>query len=120
MPSEESLTRTFPPSRLGRRGYEEQVVRELLRRAEILNEAEQYSDMILEEVHARAHEAAMSALDSAPPQPEDDRAVAQAELAYLSTYSDVYLAHLRAYTEGLLRGIEEWERRERSRSRTPP
>jgi len=37
---------------------------------------------------------------------------AQAELAYLRTYSDVYRAHLKAYTEGILRGIEEWERKE--------
>ena len=41
-----------------------------------------------------------------------ERRAAQAELAYLRTYSDVYRAHLRAYTEGVLRGIEEWERKE--------
>jgi cell division septum initiation protein DivIVA len=83
-----------------------------LRRDGILKEAQQYSDMILEEAHARAREAAVSALDSAPPQSDGDRAAAQAELAYLRTYSDVYRAHLRAYTEGILRGIEEWERKE--------
>jgi DivIVA domain-containing protein len=83
-----------------------------LRRTEILKETQQYSDMILAEAHARAREAAVSALDSAPPQSEGDWAAAQAELAYLRTYSGVYRAHLRACTEDILRGIEEWERAE--------
>jgi len=68
--------------------------------------------MLLEEAHARAREAAVSALDAAPPQTDRERRAAQAELAYLRTYSDVYRAHLGAYTEGVLRGIEEWERKE--------
>jgi DivIVA domain-containing protein len=85
-----------------------------LRRDEIMQEAQQYSDMILEDAHARAREAAVSALNGAapPPQSDHERQAAQAELAYLRTYSDVYRAHLRAYTEGILRGIEEWERKE--------
>jgi DivIVA domain-containing protein len=84
-----------------------------LRHDEIMQEAQQYSDMILEDAHARASEAAVSALNgSAPPQSEHERQAAQAELAYLRTYSDVYRAHLRAYTEGILRGIEDWERKE--------
>ena len=83
-----------------------------LRRDEILAEAQQYSDMLLEDAHARAREAAVTALDGAPPQSDQERQAAQAELAYLRTYSDVYRAHLRAYTEGILRGIEEWERKE--------
>lgn len=83
------------------------------RREEIMQEAQQYADMVLEDAHAQAREAAVSALNAAPtPQSEAERQAAQAELAYLRTYSDVYRTHLRAYTEGILRGIEEWERNE--------
>jgi DivIVA domain-containing protein len=86
-----------------------------LRRDDIVREAQQHSDMILEDAHARAREAAVSALnEAAPPQTDRERRAAQAELAYLRTYGDVYRAHLRAYTEGVLRGIEEWERKEAS------
>ena len=85
------------------------------RRDEIMQEAQQYSDMLLEDAHARASEAAVSALNAAaPPQSDHERQAAQAELAYLRTYSDVYRAHLRAYTEGILRGIEDWERKDAS------
>jgi DivIVA domain-containing protein len=85
-----------------------------LRRDEIVTSAQQYSDMILEEAHAKAREAAVSALNGTtpPPQSDQERRAAQAELAYLRTYCDVYRAHLRAYTEGVLRGIEDWERKE--------
>jgi cell division septum initiation protein DivIVA len=84
-----------------------------LRRDEIMQEAQQYSDMIMEDAHGRAREAAVSALNTAaPPQSDHERQAAQAELAYLRTFSDVYRAHLRAYTEGILRGIEDWERKE--------
>jgi DivIVA domain-containing protein len=84
-----------------------------LRRDDIMREAQQHSDMVLEDAHSRAREAAVSALDvAAPPQTDRERRAAQAELAYLRTYGDVYRAHLRAYTEGVLRGIEEWERKE--------
>jgi cell division septum initiation protein DivIVA len=95
--------------------YSSRVTKEAtLRRDEIMREAQQYSDMILEEAHARASEAAVSALNNAPagPATSQERAAAQAELAYLRTYSEVYRAHLRAYTEGVLRGIEEWEAKE--------
>ena len=84
-----------------------------LRRDEIMQEAEQYSDKLLEDAHAKAREAAVSALNgAAAPQSGEEQRAAQAELAYLRTYSDVYRAHLRAYTEGILHGIEEWERKE--------
>lgn len=83
------------------------------RRDEIMQEAQQYSDMVLEDAHTKAREAAVSALNvAAAPQSDEEQRAAQAELAYLRTYSDVYRAHLRAYTEGILRGIEEWERKE--------
>jgi DivIVA domain-containing protein len=84
-----------------------------LRRDHLVLEAGQRSDMILEDAQARAREAAVSALNlPAPPQTDHERQAAQAELAYLRTYSDFYRVHLRAYTEGILRGIEEWERKE--------
>jgi hypothetical protein len=55
----------------------------------------------------------VSALNApSPPQTDREQRAAQAELAYLRTYSDVYRSHLRAYTEGILRGIDEWERKE--------
>ena len=94
--------------------YSSRVTEEArLRRDEIVRQAQQHSDMILEDAHARAREAAVSALnDPAPPQTDREQRAAQAELAYLRTYSDVYRSHLRAYTEGILRGIDEWERKE--------
>jgi DivIVA domain-containing protein len=94
--------------------YSSQLTEEArLRRDNIMLEARQHSDMILESAHGKAREAAVSALNQpAPPQTDRERQAAQAELAYLRTYSDVYRAHLRAYTEGILRGIEEWERKE--------
>ncbi len=94
--------------------YSSRVTEEArIRRDEIMREAQQYSDLILEEAHERAREAAVTALNSpAAPQTEQEKLAAQAELAYLRTYSGVYRAHLRAYTEGVLRGIEEWEEKE--------
>jgi cell division septum initiation protein DivIVA len=94
--------------------YSSRVTEEArLRRDDIMREAEQYSDMLLEDAHSKARDAAVTALNAAPtPQTDHERRAAQAELAYLRTYSDVYRAHLRAYTEGVLRGIEEWERKD--------
>ena len=92
-----------------------------LRRDEIMQEAQRYSDMILEEAHDKAREAAVSVLETAPvPQTYQQQQAARAELAYLRTYGDVYRAHLRAYTEGILRGIEDWERKESSFSEEVP
>jgi len=94
--------------------YSSRVTEEArLRRDDIMREAQQHAEILLEDAHARAREAAVSALDVAAPPPSDrERGAAQAELAYLRTYSDVYRAHLRAYTEGVLRSIEEWEHKE--------
>jgi DivIVA domain-containing protein len=94
--------------------YSSRVTEEArIRRDEIMREAQQYSDLILEEAHERAREAAVTALNTpTAPQTEQEKLAAQAELAYLRTYGDVYRAHLRAYTEGVLRGIEEWEQKE--------
>jgi cell division septum initiation protein DivIVA len=83
------------------------------RRDEIMTQARQHSDRITQEAQAKARAAAVSALNGADqPHSENEWHAAQAELAYLRTYSGVYRAHLKAYTEGILRGIEEWERKE--------
>jgi DivIVA domain-containing protein len=84
-----------------------------LRRPEILREAQERSDLILRDAHAKAREAAISALNGATlPQTDRERRAAQAELAYLRAYSAVYREHLRAYTEAVLGVIDEWERKE--------
>jgi len=113
-------------------GYSSRLTEEARRRRDqIMQDAQQYADMLLEDAHAKAREAAVSALDGVngpdgpnrpngfggpkgpvAPVSEEQYRAAQAELAYLRTYSDVYRAHLRAYTEGILRGIEEWEHKE--------
>ena len=96
------------------RDYSNRLTKETRqRRDEIMHQARQHSNRLMEEAKAKAREAAVSALDvpATPPSGEEWQA-AQAELAYLRTYSGVYRAHLRAYTEGILRGIEEWERKE--------
>lgn len=84
------------------------------RRDEILNEAQQHADMVLEEAQSRAREAALATLNAPPmaPQMETDRSALRAELAYLRAFGEVYRTHLRAYTEGMLRSITEWERSE--------
>jgi cell division septum initiation protein DivIVA len=96
------------------RDYSSRLTKETrLRRDEIMQQARQHSDRILEEAQAKAREAAVSALNGAEaPHSDHDWQAAQAELAYLRTYSGVYRSHLRAYTEGILRGIDEWERKE--------
>ena len=102
----------------GSEGYSSQVTEEARRRRdEIMREAQQHSDMILEKAHTKAREAAASALNEAPPQTDTEQRALQAELAYLRTYSSVYRAHLLAYTESVLAGIEEWERKEAGRLR---
>ena len=102
------------PSAAGAPAYGGRTTKEArLRRQEILREAQEHVDMILLDAHAKAREAAVSALNSAAlPQTDRERRAAQAELAYLRTYSGVYREHLKAYTEGMLRGIDEWERKE--------
>jgi DivIVA domain-containing protein len=82
------------------------------RRDQILNQAQQHADLVLDEATTRAREAALHALNSAPPQAEASRTALHAELAYLRAFGEVYRTHLRAYTEGMLRSIDEWERKE--------
>jgi cell division septum initiation protein DivIVA len=96
------------------RDYSSRLTKETrLRRDEIMQQARQHSDRMMEEAQAKARDAAVSALNvAATPHSDEEWQAAQAELAYLRTYSGVYRAHLRAYTEGILRGIEEWERKE--------
>ena len=96
------------------RDYSSRLTKETRqRRDEIMQQARQHSDRIMQEAQAEAREAAVSALNGADePHSDKEWQAAQAELAYLRTYSGVYRAHLKAYTEGILRGIEEWERKE--------
>jgi DivIVA domain-containing protein len=83
------------------------------RRDEILIEAKQHADMVLGEAQSRARQAALATLNASAGQSlETDRSALRAELAYLRTFGEVYRTHLRAYTEGMLRSIAEWERNE--------
>src|SRR5215470_3062743 len=83
------------------------------RRGEILLEAQQHAEMVLEEAQSRARQAALATLDAPAGQSlETDRSALKAELAYLKAFGEVYRTHLRAYTEGMLRSIAEWERNE--------
>jgi DivIVA domain-containing protein len=82
------------------------------RRDHFIQQAQQHADVFLEEARAEALEAAVSALNlPVLPKTDRERQAMQAELAYLRTYSEFYRAHLRAYTEGVLRGVEGWERK---------
>jgi DivIVA domain-containing protein len=94
--------------------YSSRVTEEARKRRDaLLQEAQQHSDMLLQDAHSRARDAAVSALNVPEPlQTDRERRAAQAELAYLRTYSDVYRSHLRVYTEAVLQAIEEWERKE--------
>ena len=67
------------------------------RRDEILAQAQRHAEMVIEEA-AERDEAGLTPL--------------QAEIAYLRVFGEVYLTHLRAYTEGVRRSIDEWELRE--------
>ena len=49
------------------------------RRDDIMREAQQHSDMILEKAHTKAREAAASALNEAPPQTDTEQRALQAE-----------------------------------------
>jgi DivIVA domain-containing protein len=84
------------------------------RRDEILTEAQEHADMVLEEASNRASQAAIATLE-VPDEEEHldtDRSALKAEIAYLRTFGEVYRAHLRAYTEGMLRSIADWENKE--------
>lgn len=90
------------------------------RHDDIVRQARQHSDTILHDAHNTARQAAVTALSNPPPpQTDTERQAAQAELAYLRTYSNVYRSHLRAYTEGILRGIDDWERNEQTTTQQP-
>jgi cell division septum initiation protein DivIVA len=83
------------------------------RRDEILNEAQQHAELVLAEATSQASQAAIASLNApAAPQMEASRSALKAEIAYLRTFGEVYRTHLRAYTEGMLRSIEEWEANE--------
>jgi DivIVA domain-containing protein len=83
-----------------------------LRHDEILREAQVRASMILDDAHASAQAAA----DMVPPRGDSPAGVSQreaeAELAYLRTFSQICRTHLRAYLESLATSIEEWEKAE--------
>jgi cell division septum initiation protein DivIVA len=85
------------------------------RRDEVLAEARANAERVLSGAHIQASQAATMAVAGAGEEPPGSpgRSEAQAELAYLRTFSDVYRTHLRAYLEALLRNVEEWETSER-------
>jgi DivIVA domain-containing protein len=82
------------------------------RRDEVIAEARAHADRVLDEAHTQASHAAVAVMTG--PDGFSERRNAEAELAYLRTFSDVYRTHLRAYLEALLRNVEEWERAEKS------
>ena len=90
---------------------------------EILSHARTRASVILDDAQfraARAAEAVPVSYGSAP-MTADERRELEAELAYLRTFSEVCRTHLRAYLDSLTRGIDEWERAEKSaRPAAPP
>jgi cell division septum initiation protein DivIVA len=90
-------------------------------RDEIVTEAQQDVDTLLEEARAEAREAAVEAMGSEvlPPQTEDERRAAEAELAYLRTFGEVYRQHLKIYTESVQRILDDWASKERAVAARP-
>lgn len=86
------------------------------RHEEILHEAQVRASMILDEAHERAQAAADLVPAPVPGGPGGPggpgQRDAEAELAYLRTFSQICRTHLRAYLESLTRSIEEWEKAE--------
>lgn len=83
---------------------------------EIVSQARAQASMILDEAHVRATRAAAAVPVSpdSPPMSPGERRELEAEVAYLRTFSAVCRTHLRAYLDSLARGLEEWERAEKS------
>jgi cell division septum initiation protein DivIVA len=81
-----------------------------LRHDEILREAQVRASVILDEAHAAAQSAADMVEPADGAQGDPSQREADAELAYLRTFSQVCRTHLRAYLDSLSRSIEEWEK----------
>ena len=90
-------------------------------RDEIMTDAHQHADMLLEEARTKAREAAVEAMSNEvlPPQTEDERRAAEAELAYLRTFGEVYRQHLKIYTESVQRILDDWASKERTAAALP-
>jgi cell division septum initiation protein DivIVA len=82
------------------------------RHDEVVAEARQHANRLIERVHEQGMHAAPPSEQG--PLSDGERAEAQAELAYLRTFSDVYRTHLRAYLEALMRNVDDWERTEKA------
>ncbi|MFA1549482.1 DivIVA domain-containing protein [Actinomadura chokoriensis] len=117
----------FSRAALGRRGYDEEQVRNFLQYVEgelvqIFTDKAALAEHLLEDAHRKAAAVADAAVRSAgetqPARPaalpDDERRAMEREIAYLRTYSDVYRTHLRSYLEALLRNVDEWESSERA------
>jgi DivIVA domain-containing protein len=94
--------------------YSRQLTEDARRgRDEVLAEASAEADRMLAAAQSQATRAAEAAAGPSPLSNGEwpDRT---AELAYLRTFSEVYRNHLRSYLETLLRGVEEWEQKEKS------
>ena len=75
-------------------------------RDEIMAQAHQHADVLLEEARTKAREAAVEAMSSEafPPQTEHERRAAEAELAYLRTFSEVIPAGTSRFTPSRCNG----------------
>jgi DivIVA domain-containing protein len=83
-----------------------------LRHDEILREAQVRASMILDEAHASGQAAADMVQPRGDGPAGASQREAEAELAYLRTFSQICRTHLRAYLESLASSIEEWEKAE--------
>ena len=67
--------------------------------------------------NTKAREAAVEARRSrgvSAYETEHERRAAEAELAYLRTFSEVYRQHLKIYTESVQRILDDWDTKERA------
>jgi DivIVA domain-containing protein len=90
------------------------------RRDDILAEASEHANRVMDKAHYEAGQAAQAAMAAQLAQttratpvagaaPPEDRRELEIELAYLRTFSDVYRTHLRAYLDALIRDVNELE-----------
>jgi cell division septum initiation protein DivIVA len=99
------------------RAYSGRVTQEAReRRDEVMSHAQQQAEVLITEARARARDAAVEAMsrDVPSPQTDQERRAAEAELAYLRTFSEVYRQHLKIYTGSVQRILDDWDQKERA------
>ena len=79
------------------------------RRDDILAQAREHANRVMDEAHYEAAQAAQAAMatpagGTAPP---EDRRELEGERAYLRTFSAIYRTHLRAYLDARIRDVSE-------------